>query len=58
MVNLSSEAGQCLTMRSYCFNWAGGTWETGAGTLILHGGKEEEEQKVEEGKGATGFVCV
>lgn len=34
MVNLSGEAGHCLTMRSYCLNWAGGTWETGEGTLI------------------------
>lgn len=44
MVNLSSEAGHCLTMRSYCFNWAAGTWETGVGTLIPHAGKEEVEE--------------
>lgn len=63
MVNLSAEAGHCLTMRSYCFNWTKGTWETGDGPLILHGGKEEEEQKVEEGKRGwcvkfRGGVCV
>ncbi len=28
------------------------------GTLILHAGKEEEEQKVEEGKRGCGGVCV
>lgn len=58
MVNLSSEVGHCLTMRSYCFNWAGGTWETGAGELILYTGKKEEEQNVEEGKRACGGVCM
>lgn len=54
MVNLSSEAGHCLTMRSYCFDWAGGTCETGVGTLILHARKEE----VEEGKRSCEGVCV